>query len=880
MIVSDVFFHDVVAQDPAADPGSYRQILVSVKGTSTSAWLSLPDGAAPRSQVLKQAEGVPPVWGNVPPRNSNFTGRVELLEQLGNRLAPGGAAGVRSAALHGMGGVGKTQLAVEYIYRRLHDYDIVWWVQATQPAQIRAGLTELAQKLSLPEGSEATTAVPAVHEALSRGDPHRRWLLVFDSAESPDVVLPFLPTEGSGAVLITSRNPIWSGNVRPLEVPVLTRRESVELLHRLGLEVGDDEGRHLAETLGDLPLAIEQAAAWGTETGMPVREYLRLFHQKVAEILERSPSGNDEVSVAAAWNVSFDELRDRNPTAYQLLEVRAFFAPEPISRSLFTDVRDVSISGELDGALRDSLQLGAAIRDINRYGLAKVDYRSGTLLLHPLVQVVLRNRMTTQRQVEMRHGAHLLLAKYDPHDPISSKYQDVLPHVIALELIECTDPGVRQLVINVIQFLYISGDHEEAARLATNAVENWSDRLGETDPHVLEVASYLGLYLWVLGRYLEAARINERTFELRRKVSGENSEQTIKAQLRVAVDLRTSGDFAAARELNEQIHQKVMRLFGNDHRITLQAAEDLAVSLRLCGSYERALELDEDNHLRLSQVFGDDGVNILNTTIGMALDRRELGEYRRARTELENVAERTTRVLGDDKAATMRTLTYLSVARRRDGDYSSALELSGRALELYRRRYSDDHPSALDCALAHSIDLRYTGDLPEAHALGERVLAQYRAKLGEQHPSSLAAAVNLAVTLRLRDKAAVARQLNEQSLKQLAAALSLDHPYAIVCAIDLASDLAVLGDTVAASVLGSTTLRLADSVLGPDHPTTLAVSLNHSFDLRALGRTSESEALYVEALIQYRRVLGAAHPATKGAVAEVRADCDIDPLPL
>jgi hypothetical protein len=121
----------------------------------------------------------------VPPRNPNFTGRTELLDQLGERLTAGGTTVVLPAALHGMGGIGKTQMAVEYIYRHLHDYDVIWWIQATQPAQVRAGLTELAQRLRLPGNSEAHTAVPAVREALRVGRPFRRWLLVFDSAESP-----------------------------------------------------------------------------------------------------------------------------------------------------------------------------------------------------------------------------------------------------------------------------------------------------------------------------------------------------------------------------------------------------------------------------------------------------------------------------------------------------------------------------------------------------------------------------------------------------------------------------------------------------------------------------------------------------------------------
>lgn len=459
---------------------------VDTSGATHRGPLTEPARVAPRE---RQADDVPPIWGDVPPTNPNFTGRAELLDQLGERLIAGGTTAVLPSALHGMGGIGKTQMAVEYIYQHLRDYDIIWWIQATQQAQIRAGLTDLAQRLRLPGSSEAHTAIPAVLEALRLGQPFRRWLLVFDSAESPEMVRPFFPTNGPGKILITSRNPDWAGIARPLELAVFKREESKELLRRRGPEISDEEADRLAEVLGDLPLAIEQAAAWRAETGMRVDEYLRLFDEKVTEILDTPAPADYPVSVAAAWNVSFDELRIRNPAAHQLLQVCSFFAPEPISRSLFTGVRGVSIAPELDAALRDPMRLSRAIRDIHRYGLAKIDHRNDTLLLHRLVQWVLSNSMTPQRLEQMRHGAHVLLANHDPNDPAPSKqwpqYQDVLPHVYSAEMIECDDRWVRQLVINLMIFLYYWGDHEEAAKLAKQAVDVWSERLGEADPSTL-----------------------------------------------------------------------------------------------------------------------------------------------------------------------------------------------------------------------------------------------------------------------------------------------------------------------------------------------------------------------------------------------------------
>ena len=839
---------------------------------------------APVAPHERQAGDVPPIWGNVPPRNPNFTGRTELLERLSERLTAGGATAVLPAALHGMGGIGKTQMAVEYIYRHLHDYDVIWWIQATQQAQIRAGLTELAQRLRLPGSSEAHTAVSAVREALRVGRPYRRWLLVFDSAESPETVRPFFPTNGPGEILITSRNPDWAGIARPLEVAVFTREEAKELLRRRGPDIDDEEADRLAEALGDLPLAIAQAAAWRAETGMPVGEYLRLFDEKVAEILDTSAPADYEVSVAAAWNVSFDELRTRNPAAHQLLQVCAFFAPEPISRSLFVGVRGVSISPELDEALRDPMHLSRTIRDINRYGLAKIDHRNDTLQLHRLVQLVLSNRMTPQRWAQMLHGAHLLLANLDPNDPIPPKqwprYQDVLPHAYAAKVIECDDRWVRQLVVNLMIFLYYWGDHEEAASLAKQAVDVWSERLGEADPQTLQAAGWLGFYLWTLGRYAEAAGVNQRTVELHRQVSGENSEETVIAELAVATDLKGRGDFIAALDLNEQIYQKAKGLFGDDDPTTLRTAHNLVVSLGLAGEYRRGQELGEDTYRRRVDVFGYDNPSTTSTLNDLILARREAGDYVWARAEQEKLAERSRELFGADKAATLRRFHHLSVARRKNGDHQGALKLSAQVMERFRLRYEDNHPNAMACALAQSIDLRHAGDLGSARKLGEQTFDRYRQSLGEHHPHTLSALVDLAVTLRLLGDAAGARQLDERSLEQFRATLGPDHPHAIVSAINLASDLAALGETEPALALDTEVGDRANRVLGADHPTTLAAVTNFVLDLRTLGRTQEAETKHAEVLTRYRRVLGDTHPATMAAAGGVRADCDIDPLPL
>jgi tetratricopeptide repeat protein/NB-ARC domain-containing protein len=828
----------------------------------------------------------PPVWGNIPPKNADFTGREDLLKRLHERLSVGTTV-VLPQALHGMGGVGKSQIAIEYVYRHVGDYDLVWWVRSERPNQIQQDLTELAVQLGLPVNAEVSVAVPAVLEALRLGRPYRNWLLIFDNAEVPDEVMDFFPTSGTGKILVTSRNHTWTKAATSLEVDVFAREESKALLRRRGPELSDEEADDVAEVLGDLPLAIEQAAVWLSETGMPVDEYLHLFkekHEKAAELLQDVAPAAYELPVAAAWNVSLDQLRSSEPAALQLLQVCAFFAPEPISRSLLSGARNVDGPTELIAALSDPIRLARAVRAINQYALAKISHRDNTIMLHRLVQRVLVHQMDPQEAAELRHCGHQLLANSDPQGPELAlrwpQYLDLLPHILYSDIVDCDDAWVRALVLNALEFLFRWGDNRGYLRLAERAATAWTDKLGIDDGQVQNATLHLGRALRLRGRFQEAYEHHARVRDALVASRGPEDERTLSAQYYVSADLRYLGQFAQAMEIDRESFESFRRRFGDDDPLTLQQAHLYAIGLRLTGDPAAALDLDRDTYQRLVNVFGENDVRTLASLSAIAVDEMECGNHQEARELTRENVDRIRRTFGENFRGLAESLSAWSVMERKAGDHGRALQLSTEALERYRQHFGSSSPGTISAALNHAVNLRQAGRLKDSIVLARATAEDYLKMFGREHPNTPTANVNLAVALRLNGHAEEARRLDTAAHELLVHVLGEDHPRSVVCAINLASDHYALGDFQGALERDRDTLARAARTLGREHPTTLACALNHALDLRAVGEEAEAETRFTATVDALRKVHGANHPATISARQAHRADCDIYPIPV
>jgi hypothetical protein len=244
---------------------------------------------------------LPRVW-KVPPRNPRFTGRDGMLAELRRRLRAEEPTLVVQA-LYGLGGVGKTQLAIEYAHRFAAGYDLVWWIDAEQPVLISDQLAVLAARLGLPAGP---TVADTVERLLAELRGRDRWLLVFDNAERPDDIAGYRPA-GAGHVLITSRFPGWGALGGRLEVDVLARAETIALLRARIPALDEELADKIAAELGDLPLAAAQAAGYLEQTDLPPGDYLRRFRTRRADLLTRGDVLGYHGRIDTAWTLSHSQ---------------------------------------------------------------------------------------------------------------------------------------------------------------------------------------------------------------------------------------------------------------------------------------------------------------------------------------------------------------------------------------------------------------------------------------------------------------------------------------------------------------------------------------------------------------------------------------------
>jgi tetratricopeptide (TPR) repeat protein len=599
LLASRVYIDLVDTDEPTA-----RRLLLAGVGESGArpTTASFP-GTAGRA---KRFPGQGPEISNLPARNPNFSGRGELLEQLHASLQAGSAAAVvPTGAVHGLGGVGKTELALEFVHRFASDYDLVWWVPAEQPTSATAALAALASRLGVEEMPDQGEMVAGLFDRLRQRD---RWLLVYDNAERPDRLVGLLPPGGGGQVLVTSRWSAWGSKATPLRLDVLSREESVAFLRKRTGSGDQNALDALAELLGDLPLALEEAAAYLEETQDDLDDYLQLVRERARELfgLDQPPADKhgDQRRVATVWSLSLDRVHQEAPAAGALLCLCAFLAPE-IPRGLPGEQPQV-LPAELAQAVSDALVYNRMLAMVGRYSLAAVT--PTTVGVHRLVQAVILARLGEEGERRWAEVAVRLLRASFPNESweVSTwpTCERLLPQVLMVaghvERLAIAGEQTGWLLGQASIYLRERGQYRQARPIAERALVVTEAALTPQDVEVAWRCDALGRVLLQLGELTSAKAQCERALEIGKAALGPDHSYVAIWRNNLGSVLADLGDLEGARAQLERALAISEAALGPNHPTVairrnnlgsvLQDLGDLAGAREQC---ERALAIGE-----------------------------------------------------------------------------------------------------------------------------------------------------------------------------------------------------------------------------------------------------------------------------------------------
>jgi hypothetical protein len=839
------------------------------------------------------------IWSpEIPLRNPNFTGRATELETLLANLTFRGRPIPPAQVISGMGGVGKTEIATEYIHRHRDRYDIVWWIRAEQHDRVRDALVSLGERLELRMVTSGgrDRAIAVVLEALASGI-RPNWLLVYDNVAEPLDLQRYLPAcPPGGHVIITSRLQTWPGYIEAdsVEVSPFTEEEAVSFLrHRvpaLGADRGlagkedeqrNEEARRLAAALGHLPIAIEHAAAYLTETSQSVDNYLSRFGQNAHRLLSEQVPELPE-SVSHTWTMSTALL---TVDAEHLFNLCAFFSPEPIAGELLLEnAHAVSDPPGLREFLSSSPRFRAAASQMHRLSLVKVDGARDQIQMHRVVQAVTRGQLRQQRHdafLAYRAAADTLLAESNPGNPDRPANDPV--YDLSLQHLESDhtflhtgNPALRRLIIDQVRRLHLQGSHTEATRFGQEALQVWRERLGPEDLDVLTMAVEVAIAMRSDAHAADARDLILGTLRVLRERYGEDHEVTLLCANTYGADLRSRGQRAEALDLDLSLLPRFERVFGVEHHRTLNVRNNIAVDYRRLGRLQDALDEDRKTLRDRRRVLGPDDPITLTSLDAVARDLRDLGYYQESLDTARKVVEGFAARRGPENLDWLNARKSFAAALRKAGYHWDALQESEEVVQRYRDYLGLDHTYTLRAAANLVNDRRAVGELARAEELGREALDRCQA-VGSPTDLAYATLVSLASVLRAAGGPDEALRYDRQARDGLVDAYGDEHPFTLDATINYASDLAACGDLAAAIRAGQETLARCRGSLGENHPVTLMAAANLALDEAASGNQAAADESLADVLHRYADTLTTEHPEARAALARNRLTAEIEP---
>ncbi|MCJ1262558.1 hypothetical protein MMC22_002428 [Lobaria immixta] len=824
-------------------------------------------------------------------RDSKFVGRRDIIANLDEKLN-----GQRRIALAGIGGIGKSQIAIEYCYRfrDRHPDASVLWVHVGTISRFKQAYEEIAKNLSLVEKDDQKANTLQLVTDWLNNTKSGNWLMVLDNADDQAVfesrsllteaseqsmpLVCYLPHSQKGSIIITTRDKRVGQRLTAREKPIMVSSFDGPMAKTLlrskldqSIEWIEEDANKLVKALDSLPLAITQAAAFISENNITVKEY--------TDILQASDSGlanllNQDLidlrrdfdassSIIRTWQVSFDQIRVQKTEAAELLSPMAVLDRQGIPKAL---LREYS---------KEQVEIVTALGTLQAFSLISSDKKGEAFEMHRLVQLSTLKWLEMQNEKpKWQERALGLLSANFPNGRFETWETCALylPHVmIVIESLVLGPDHVNELglLVDTANYLRSQGHYDMAEQIIRQALELYEKAYGIEHPDTLRSMTMLGKILDHQGKYDGAEELLQKVLILREKTLGGKHELTLSTINALARVLIRKGKYEEVKKILEQNVKLGSEILGEEHENTLDDMKNLATVYYYLHQFSKAEEL-EVYLLRVREKFlGAEHPDVLQIMANIAVTYARLNRLNEAEQLNLQVLERRKRVLGGEHPDTLRSMAGLAMTYKTLSRLNEAEELEAQVLEKRTKALGAEHPDTLRSMANLAVTYAKLNRLDEAEELEVQVLEKCKKVLGAEHPDTLGRMANLAVTYKTLNRLNEAEELEAQALEKRTKALGAEHPDTLRSMANLAETYTKLNRLNEAEKSEMQVLEKRQKFLGAKHPDPLLSMANLAVTYAELNRLNEAEELEVQVLEKRQKVLGAEHPDTLGSMANL-----------
>jgi len=761
-------------------------------------------------------------------KNPHFTGRQKILEDIRATFEKNETIAL-TQAIAGLGGIGKTQVALEYAYRYGYEYDCLWWVNAEKDETILASFQNFAltKEIIRKDTKETEIIIEAVRNWMQQ---HDNWLFIFDNAEDYETknvrnFRDYLPQHNTGHkhVLITSRNKNWKHIATVFTLEVFSPEEASEFLtHRTGLQP-DIHQTELAERLGFLSLALEQAGAYiSKDDNCDYKEYLSLLSEYHLELFKDSPDTITKESVHATWDISFRKIT--NESSKQLLNLCAFFAPNNIFTQWFRDASK-HLPSPLQETVSDRMKFKNAISELTKYSLATLN-KEDAINLHRLVQEVIRDSLIQEQTIWRNYCIRILneLVYFD----FSTAESRALFLLFA------------QHIDSVTQGISDEKATEEIAHLY----------------------HFMGYGFNELADYPQSLKYNEKALAIRNKVLGAEHPKTASSYNNIGGVYNSLGNFDLALEFYGKALYIREKDLGSEHPDTATSYNNIGFVHSEQGNYDLALECYMKSLSIREKILGPEHPNTASSynNIGGIYD--SLGNFDLALEYYMKSLTICEKVLGTEHTDTAYPYNNIGEVYRKQNKYELALDYYEKALTIREKVLGKEHPDTAQFYNNIGVVYNEQGNYELALYYYEKAMSIREKVFGLEHPDLAFSYNNIGEVYSTQGNYVLALDYFVKALSICEKVLGTAHTNTAGSYCNIGLVYYEQGNYDLALEYCKKALDIREKVLGTEHPDNALIYNNIGLAYRAQGNYVLSLKYYGKALSICEKVFGTEHNNT------------------